>query len=204
MSSSRIVSWMTCAASVVALACNGRTPAAPDRARAELAGMGDPAAAAVGAGDESAARASGGKASGHADLHGTSVQNVRDESYSFTALPAGDVPRAKGQVEAHFVRFTGETIALHAAVTCLSVVGDQAWVGARVTRFTIDEVPQPAAVGIPMIFRVRDLGEGAEAADVASLLFFPPTGDELAHCATRPAFPILRESASGNIQVKPD
>ena len=203
--------WGMC---VVILACDGlsRGPVAP--------GDGPPAASSVpafetlpfdGAVDESIALAdgsallaTGGRAGGHADLHGTPVQNVRDQTYSFTAVSAGAPPLAKGQVEVHLLRFTGEELTVHAQVTCVSVVADQAWVGSQVTRLVVDGQDVPEFVGRPMIFRVRDLGEGNGATDLASLVFFGvPAGGDLAHCNARPDFPILRESTSGNIQVKP-
>jgi len=147
--------------------------------------------------------ASGGEASGHADVHGTEVQNVKDETYSFTAVPTGAAPLAAGQVEVHLLRFTGEEVFVHAEVTCLSIVGNDAWIGSRISRFVQNRQEVPERTGRPMIFRARDVGEGEGAVDLASLVFFlAPGGDELAHCNTRPDFPILRESVTGNIQVK--
>jgi hypothetical protein len=144
---------------------------------------------------------SSGRASGHADIHGTEVQNIKDEKYSFTAKPEGALPSAKGEVEVHFLRFTGEEATVHAEITCVSVVGNQAWVGARVVRFILggEEVPGD----LRMIFRVQDLGEANDVNDLASLVFFgfPPGGD-LTYCNTRPSFPILFPSTNGNIQVR--
>lgn len=155
--------------------------------------------------DIGAAAATGGRAGGHAEVHGTTVQNVVDESYSFTAVSSQEFPLAKGEVEVHFLRFSGETVAVHAAVSCLAIQGNMAWVGAVVSHFTIDQQDQPELVGRPMILRVQDLGEGDGVADLGSLAFFPPAGSagDLAHCATQPSFPILRVSDNGNIQVTP-
>jgi hypothetical protein len=146
-----------------------------------------------------------GKSSGHAEIHGTTAQNVRDESYSFTAISSGDSPVASGQLDGEWLRFSGESVAVHATVTCLTIVGNTAWVGARVTRFSENQTEYFTAVGRPIVIRVRDLGEGHETADLASLVFFPPpdSNGDLTHCATRPDFPVLRTSASGNIQVMP-
>jgi len=180
------------------LACDesGRDPTRPESG-------GPPAANATRIVDVPAA--GGARASGHADIHGTPVQNVRDEIFSFTAVSTNSPPLAKGQVTVHYVRFTGEEVAVWAEVTCLSVVGNEAWVGALVRRFVFDGQEQPALAGRPMIFRLRDMGEGQGVTDLASLVFFPPApGDQLTHCITRPAFPILRESTNGNIQVEPD
>jgi hypothetical protein len=179
------------------LACDdpGREPLAPDSR--------DPLAASPAAAVGGAISSRGEKASGHADVFATSVQNVRHETYSFTAIPAGAAPLAKGQVEAHFLSFTGEEITVHAEVTCLSVVGNQAWVGGRVRRWVLDQTEVPEGAGRPMIFRVQDLGEGRVAIDRASLLFFGMP-NVLAYCNTRPAFPILFESRDGGIQVNPE
>ena len=156
--------------------------------------------------DASILEAKGGKASGSVEVHGTPAQNVKDQRYSFIAVSTGLHPTAKGQVEVHSVRFTGEEITVHAAVTCLSILGDQAWGGSRITRVVVDGQEVPGRVDQPMIFRVRDLGEGTGITDVASLVFFMPVGSDgdLVHCTTRPDFPILRESVIGNIQVKPE
>ena len=145
----------------------------------------------------------GWQASGHPVVHGTPVQNVLDQRYSFTAISTDESPTAKGQVEVHYVRFTGQELTVHADVTCLSVVGQQAWVGTEITRLVVDGAVVPDKVGAPMIFRVVDVGEGEDATDLATLVYFPPAGGDVVHCTTRPDFPILRES-TGNIQVKPE
>ena len=113
---------------------------------------------------------------------------------------------AKGQVEVHLLRFTGQEVMVHADVTCISIAGNQAWVGSRVTRFVQDQEEIPSFVNRSMIFRVQDFGEGGGITDLASLVFFPTpsAGADVTHCNTQPAFPILRESTSGNIQVKPN
>jgi hypothetical protein len=147
----------------------------------------------------------GGGASGHVAVQGTPVQNVRDQSYSFTAISEGAFPSAKGQVQVHFVRFSGEEVTVHADVTCLSILGNQAWVGSQTTRYVSNGEAVPERTGIPMVFRVVDLGERENATELASLVLFylAPTGQDLTHCTTQQDFPILRVSTTGNIQVKP-
>jgi len=142
----------------------------------------------------------GGRASGHAQIQATPVQNVREESYSFTAAPHGEPPFARGQVQVHVVRFTGEELRVHSEVTCTSVAGNQAWVGARVTRLAINN--EEVIVDLSMIFRVQDNGDNAAAVDLASLVFFGEPGLDLTHCNTRQQFPVLRPTTAGNIQVK--
>jgi len=144
----------------------------------------------------------GPRASGHVNVHGTPVQNVVEQRYSFTATSTDAFTTATGQVEVHDVRFTGDEVTVHADVTCLAVLGQQAWVGAEIRRLTFNGEEVPDRTGRPMIFSVLDMGEGPQPVDLASLVFFPPPGGDLAHCTTRPDFPILRESSPGNIQVK--
>lgn len=142
----------------------------------------------------------GGKAGGHARVHGLAVS---DESYSFAAVSTGDFPLAKGEVEAHILRVSGQAVTVHASVTCLAIVGNVAWIGSVVSRFAVDEEVDPTVVGRPMIFRVQDLGEGQGVSELASLVFFPPAGSggDMTHCMTRPDFPILRVSDEGTVQV---
>lgn len=190
------------------LACADR-PAAPGRVSSAAAGgapLVSPDGGIAGAEgfdlDAPLQVAVGGSTNGHAEVQGTPVQNVRDEKFSFTAVADGTAPAAKGQVEVHFDRFTGEEIVVHADVTCVSVVGNQAWVGTRVTRFVLDGQETPG--DRRMIFRVQDNGDDAGSADLASLVFFGAPGLDLTHCNTRQAFPLLRATTTGNIQVKPE
>jgi hypothetical protein len=141
------------------------------------------------------------RASGHADIQGFTVQGFIDQTYSFTAVSDGALPLAKGQVQADFL-LNGQRFTVHDTVTCVSVVDNQAWVGSRVKRFVIDRQEQPQNVGMPMVFRVKDMGEGDGVRDLATFVFFG-VPDELAYCNTRPPVPpIMRESSNGNIQVK--
>ena len=183
---------LMCGALTLVLGCGGseRNPVAPvgaSPAPTVLTSMG-----AVGTG-----------ASGNAAIHGTTVQGVKDEMFSFTALSTGSAFAAKGQVAVHFLTFTNSEVTVHAEVTCVSVVGNQAWVGSRITQFARDGEAVPARVGRPMIFSVMDVGEGGGATDLASLVFFPSaSAGDFEFCNTRPAVPVLRPSENGNIQVK--
>jgi hypothetical protein len=141
------------------------------------------------------------RASGHADVQGTTFQNIADEEISFTAVSQGDGIAAHGEVEAHLLFFTGEQATVHAEVTCMTTSGAQAWIGTRVRRFVFDGVEVPSRVDAPMYFRVVDGGEGADAQDLSSLVFFPPAEDELTYCTTMPSRPILFPSVHGNVQV---
>jgi hypothetical protein len=195
MSKRRMKSSLMCIGLAATFACDGpaHNPTAPSAVGQAIG------AEVATANTGSLLRAVLGGASGRADIHGTAVQNIRDETYSFTAIPTGTSQLAKGQVEAHFVNFQGQQFVVHSNVTCVSVVGNQAWVGSRVTRFVIDGEDIAARIGGPMVFRVQDMGEGYGISDLASLVFFGR--DPLTYCSERPAFPILFESGKGNIQV---
>lgn len=147
----------------------------------------------------------GERASGHVVVHGTEVQGVKDESYSFSARRDGSSPLATGILSGHFLRFDGQEIKVEAEVTCLAVADNQAWVGTRLTRLVRDGVDL-SVEGLFPIFRVLDVGEGQDAVDQASLLFFaskdtPRFQDEMSYCQARPDFPKFFESANANIQV---
>jgi hypothetical protein len=186
--------WSTiplmCAACAVAIACDG--PASGP--------VGPVASSAASLATAHAGRA---RASGHADIQGFTIGGLFfDQRYSFTAVSDGAFPLAKGQVQADFLLF-GQRGTVHATVTCVSVVGNEAWVGSRVKRFVFEGQEQPQDVGVPMVFRVKDMGEGHGVRDLATFVFvgFP---DDLAYCNTRPPFPpIMRENRNGNIQVQP-
>jgi hypothetical protein len=137
------------------------------------------------------------------DIFATARQNIVEESYSFTAAAIGEFPAARGQFEGHALRFTGETVDIHADVTCMAIVGNQAWIGARLTRATVDQQDVPNAEGTPLTFRVVDTGEDASVADGASLWFLG-FASELAFCNARPTTNAVRTSATGNVQVKPE
>ena len=182
-------------------------------------GRPDPLApSAIRAGKATVLEVTGGMASGHADVSGVPIGSISrfDETISFTARSTGDFPLATGRVEFHGFSIpglenpSGDKWTVHAEVTCLAIVGNQAWVGARMIRWVYNGEEWLWRRGGPMIFRVVDAGEGADATDQASLAYFPvpsipgPVADDMSFCNTRPNFPILRTELRGNIQVKPE
>lgn len=189
MSSNRSSVSLMCAACAVAIACDrpASEPVAPT------------AASVVSLATANAGQA---RASGHADLQGfTFAGDFLESRYSFTAISDGAFPLATGEVQAEYL-LRGQRFKVHATVTCVSVVGNDAWVGSRVKRFHIDGDEQPQNVGIPMVFRVTDMGEGHDVRDLATFVFLA-VPDELAYCISRPPVPpIIRENRNGNIQVK--
>jgi len=217
MSSRSRVAILAFALCTTAAACEGRRPdlVAPHRATASieaLLGPGDTQAiesADVTAADVTAPDvapsdiATGGQASGHTDTFATPTQNVFEQRYSFNARSVGAYPAARGEFEAHSRRFTGEAVVIHAEVTCMAIVGSQAYIGARITKATVDQVEQPNAPGVALVFNVRDNGEGDGVADDASLFYLGYTS-EIAYCNSRPLIPVMRPSTNANVQVRPE
>jgi hypothetical protein len=212
MSSNRNVYSMVCGLCLTVLACNGTTrePTAPRRsAPSEITNSLLSGFSAIEEGVDEAPSAfatatlspTGGIASGHADIFATPKQNVVEQTYSFTAVSAGALPAARGEFEGHGLRFTGETVNIHADVTCMTIVGSQAWIGARITRATVDGEEVAGAAGTPLTFSVFDGGETAAVADSASLWFVASPSD-IGFCNTRPTGNRYRASAIGNIQVR--
>ena len=77
-------------------------------------------------------------------------------------------------------------------VTCLEVVGNEAWIGGVITHSSI-----PGREGTPRVFRVVDRGDGSPP-DQASLL---AVGDATLTCHTRPPLP-LEDLETGKILVR--
>ena len=88
---------------------------------------------------------------------------------------------------------------VHGEVTCLSVVGNRAWIGG-VQKNGSEGFPE----GLENGFRVVDNGEGAnDPPDQLSLMFVnAPPGFAQAYCNARPAAPPLFPIEGGNIQVR--
>ena len=147
----------------------------------------------VAAGVETERAATGGRATGHADI----TSGVRGQKYSFSALSTGDFPNAKGQSEGHITGPLGRGI-VHANVDCLAILGNEAWVSGPVTKFRFNgQDLLPDFPGIQVLFRVQDNGEGGTTVDMASLgvgIF----GAQV--CRLMPLLPLL-PSDDGNIQV---
>ena len=153
--------------------------------------------------------ANGGPASatGHVEIHGVLPTPIQDERISFSAISTGNGVAATGQVQLHASRYIGADFLMHAEVTCLSVVGNEAWIGAIVRKLEIKDpaVTPPPFVGTPAVFVVKDNGEGDGVVDEAALIFFPFTaGADIEHCEQRPVLTglrALRPSTHGNVRV---
>jgi hypothetical protein len=116
-------------------------------------------------------------------------------TFSFTALKYAD-GSVQGEYEL-FSRLTGARI--HGDVTCLTVVGNRAWIGGRQEHGTEQFTP-----GLENGFRVVDNGEGAnDPPDQMSLMFVnAPPGFAQNYCNFMPPAPALNPIEAGNIQVR--
>jgi len=81
---------------------------------------------------------------------------------------------------------------LHVVVDCLSVLGNEAWIGGIVLTSS-----DPTLVGTHVTWRVQDNGEGDGAVDQLSL----PVPGAASDCVPQPALPLL-PLAEGDIQVE--
>ncbi len=117
-------------------------------------------------------------------------------TFSFTALRYAD-----GTVQGEYELFNrASDVRIHGDVTCLSVMGNLAWIGGVQEQSSSDAFPPGGENG----FRVSDNGEGAnEPPDEISLMFVnAPPGFAQAYCNGRVPAPPLVPVEAGNIQVR--
>ena len=111
-------------------------------------------------------------------------------THAFTAQIDAD-GNVKGQASFQ-LRYIHTTI--HAEVNCLAVVGNDAWIGGTVTR---SSNPAVVGVGLNILFRVQDNGEGdAAPRDMSSQLVW----GAVPSCNTTPPLGLI-EWTNGNVQV---
>ena len=103
---------------------------------------------------------------------------------------------ADGTVRGQWERVNQPGRTNHGDVVCLTIIGNQAWIG-TITRIGLQAGQEGG-------FRVIDNGEGANAAtDQASLQFVNlGPGGAAAYCAAAAATPALFTVGAGNIQIK--
>lgn len=147
----------------------------------------------VAAGVEAERAATGGRATGHADI----TRGPRHARSSFSALSTGGFPNAKGQVEYHHTGPLGQND-VHVSVDCLATAGNNAWFSGPVTNWRRNgQDVLPDFPGIQALFRVQDNGEGGTTVDMASL-GVAAFGAQL--CRSMRLLPLI-PSDNGNIQV---
>lgn len=136
---------------------------------------------------------------GNAPVHfaaggGTVLTDFGRSTYAFHASMDADGV-VKGQVEIHF---SSADLDIHGDVTCMSVAGNQAWLGAVITRSAW--IDSPWSVGRSMIWTVIDNGEGRNAeADRISSYFAVASADQ---CLSQFGTEFIRDWTNGNAQVR--
>lgn len=134
-------------------------------------------------------------ASGHGNLDlGGSLR-----AFSFSAHRRGN-----GDAAGHFATVTvheGLILKAQGPVTCVTVRGDRAWIGAEFGKNGKPDFLPPRFT--EAVFRVEDRGEpGVSAGDRISLADSRQDGGAEAYCRNTPDFPRLRPIESGNLQVR--
>lgn len=181
------------------------------------AGIPDPAEAGdlipLSAETQGANAATGGRASGHADvLRVVSPTLSTRYKYSFIALatePTPTEPRAaKGELQATIVRTVGATTTtetIHADVTCLNfvnipipILGPLANASGPIKKWTRDGQPVPFPPGLEVLFTVDDNGEGGDSPPDRGSAVVPVGGVQ--NCRVLLILPF--DSEDGNIQVR--
>jgi hypothetical protein len=111
-------------------------------------------------------------------------------TYGFTAqIDAAGV--VKGQAQFHH-RDVG--ISNHVAINCLAVVGNNAWLGGTITEST-----DPMSVGLEIVWRVQDNGQGQAAPpDMVSTVV---PGVAPGECYSMPDLGLIPWT-NGNVEVK--
>jgi hypothetical protein len=122
-------------------------------------------------------------------------------TFAFSAVRKAD-GTATGQWE---YRFRVAGFRVHGRVTCLSVSGNQAWIGGVVEKVVTDDPAFESLLGLEMWWRSIDNGEGLDApADITTGLGFGFPGVPItaeSWCRDQPLSLIAREVATGNIQI---
>jgi hypothetical protein len=122
-------------------------------------------------------------------------------TFAFNAIRRVD-GTATGQWQYHF-RAAG--FSMHGDVTCLTISGNEAWVGGTVLEVTSPDPAIQALLGVDMWWRSRDNGEGPSAPpdSTTGLGFKFPTTTITAEswCRDQPPLLILREVANGDLRI---
>ncbi len=132
----------------------------------------------------------------HLTVHNVfGLQTLELQSFGFNAqLKDG---QADGWFNYHELD-DGSPFTADGPVTCLTVIGHDAWIGA-----TIEHSSDPTSVGLGAWWHVTDNGEGASApADITTFLGIGTQAETAAFCATAPAYKHPFAIDGGNIQIR--
>jgi hypothetical protein len=123
-------------------------------------------------------------------------------TFSYSALA-----RADGTAEGEYqYDFRAAGFSIHGSVTCVTVAGNQGWVGAVIDKVSSPDPEDQALVGTEVWWRVIDNGQGeADPADRSTSLLFAIPGlpvTSASWCNDQEARGLLRDIVRGNIQVQ--
>jgi hypothetical protein len=169
--------------------------------RRRFLGVGLAAACAVVIGASGSAMAAGNGASATGGSHLVAhdvfgLQTLELQNFGFNAKLKSD-GSGDGWFDYRDVE-DGAPFTAKGPVTCLTVIGDDAWVGA-----VIQGSNDPTVVGLGAWWHVTDNGEGAVApADVTTFLGVGSLATTAAFCATHPPYRFPFAIDGGNIEVR--
>lgn len=168
---------------VFIFACTADTPTEP----ASLGSTLDPDGAVVTAHADAPAVVASAHGAAHRDAGGRPVL------LNFSASE-----RADGTVVgSYYYQSVVNHVSIHVDVTCLTVVGNRAWVAGIISDSSID-----ALVGTVSYFYATDNGEGAGATDEVSLVrAADAAGEDIRFCEELPTGLPNREVLRGNVDV---
>jgi hypothetical protein len=132
----------------------------------------------------------------HLTVHNVfGLQTLELQSFGFNAQLKGG--QADGWFNYHELD-DGAPFTADGPVTCLTVIGHDAWIGA-----TIEHSSDPTSVGLGAWWHVTDNGEGASGpADITTFLGIGTQAETADFCATAPAYKHPFAIDGGNIQIR--
>jgi hypothetical protein len=145
-----------------------------------------------------AAGSGGGSANGgaHLTVHDVfGLQTLELQSFAFNAKTAND-----GAVDGWFNYHEiddGAPFTANGPVTCLTVIGNDAWIGG-----VIRDSNDPTYDGLGAWWHVTDNGESSGTPDVTTFMGAGSLADTQAFCDGHPAYRHPFTLESGNIQVR--
>lgn len=150
--------------------------------------------------------ASGNRSSGHVGFPAGVLPTgtgIASEKYSYVALRTDPATpdAAKGQVEIMYTTTTGMDVRVMADVICMNVFGNNARVGAQITKVWRNNVPSPITANTHAFWVVVDNGEGNPSPDLVSLMRFGNAATAQTYCSTG-FLSFVFPNQEGNIQVR--
>jgi hypothetical protein len=138
------------------------------------------------------------KGSAHLTVHDMfGLQTLELRTFTFTAK-ASQGHAADGWANYQEIDDGGAPFTADGPVTCLTVVGNDAWIGA-----VIRKANDPSYDGLGAWWHVTDNGEGAHAApDVTTFMGAGSLADTQSFCDNHPAYRHPFPIDHGNIQVR--